>query len=215
MTTLIGIQGDGFAVVGADTRISSFDNSGNAYQFSTLGSGSSKISTNGKYILGAAGDMRAINLLHHAFSPPTPTPGLRGKKLDAFITAKFIPTLIECFNTNGYSIPDSRGEKEHISEQNSTIMAVVNGSIYVIENEYSWVNESSGVYAAGTGAPYALGALTVILQQKTKLNIPTAKNAVLKALSVASKFDPYSGAPFHTLVQDVQEQPPVRKRTKK
>lgn len=216
MTTLIGIQGDGFAVVGADTRISSFDNSGNAYQLSTLGTGSSKIAANGKYILGAAGEMRAINILHHVFIPPAPPQGIRGKKLDSFITGKFIPSLSECFDANGYSIPESKNDKEHLIEQNSTIMAVVNGTIYLIENDYSWVCESTGIYASGTGAPYALGALTVLAQQKS-FNIPQAKNAVLKALSVASKLDPYTGSPFHTMVQDVQVKPvpPKRKVQKK
>jgi 20S proteasome alpha/beta subunit len=48
MTTIIGIQGDGYSVVVADTRISSFDESGSAYQISTLGTGSTKMAANGK-----------------------------------------------------------------------------------------------------------------------------------------------------------------------
>ena len=51
MTTLVGIQGDGYAVVGCDTQISSFDDSGSSYQISTLGTGSAKIAVNSKYLL--------------------------------------------------------------------------------------------------------------------------------------------------------------------
>ncbi len=201
MTTLVGIQGDGYAVVGADTQITSFDNSGNPYQISNLASGSAKIATNGKYILGAAGDMRAINLLHHAFAPPAPPQEARGKKLDSFITAKFIPALTECFDTYGYSVPDGKDNKDHSSEQNSTIIVVVNATIYLIENDYSWTSEASGMYAAGSGAPYALGALSV-LSPKKGMNLQQAKAALLKALWTAAKLDPNTGSPFHTLSQE-------------
>ena len=83
MTTVIGIQGEGFAVLAADTRITSFADDGPAYQMATLGSGVSKIATNGKYLIGTAGDLRAINLLTHAFSPPPAPPGVKGKKLES------------------------------------------------------------------------------------------------------------------------------------
>lgn len=200
MTTIVGIQGDGYAVVGADTQISSFDDSGSSYQISTLGSSSAKIGLNGKYILGAAGDLRAINLLHHAFQPPTPTPGLRGKKLDAFITTKFIPSLRACFDAYGYSPPDGK-DKEHSAEQGSSILVVINSTIYIIENDYAWTSEANGLYATGTGSSYALGALQILVAGK-KLTAGQAKAAVAKALSTASRFDAYTGGPFQTMVQE-------------
>lgn len=200
MTTIAGIQGDGFAVIGSDTRISSFGNDGSAYQYSHLGPGTSKIAARGKYLLGAAGDVRAINLLHHVYQPPTVTPSLRGKKLDAFITAKVIPSLRQCFDSHGYSPPDKDSSREHKAEQNSTIVVVVNGIIYIIENDYSWTTESSGLYACGTGSSYALGALHALTNGKG-LSLHQAKQAVIKALSTAAKFDPYSGSPYHTFTQ--------------
>jgi hypothetical protein len=50
MTTIVGIQGDGFAVVCVDSRISTMFADGLA-QTGTLREGSSKVSTNGKYLL--------------------------------------------------------------------------------------------------------------------------------------------------------------------
>ena len=125
MTTVIGVQGDGFAVVCVDSRISSMDSTGLS-QIGTLREGSSKVAVNGKYLLGAAGDVRAINILHHVFQPPAPPPNIKGKKLDQFFTAKFIPALRECFDSQGYSIPD-REDKEHMAEQGSTLLIAVNG----------------------------------------------------------------------------------------
>jgi len=146
MTTIVAIQGDGYALLGTDSRISSFDSSGMAYQITTLGAGSSKLGTNGKYVLGAAGDVRAINILHHAFTPPTPPATAKGKRLDAFITNKFVPALRECFETQGYAMPDN-AEKEHLAQQNSTNVAAIHGIIYVIESDYGWTSDSNGIYA--------------------------------------------------------------------
>lgn len=201
MTTIIGYQGDGFAVIGADTRISSFDDSGSAYQITTLGSGSTKIASNGKYLLGAAGDMRAINILHHVFQPPAITPGLKGKKLDEFITVKFIPALRSCFDSHGYSPPAGK-DNEHLAEQGSSIVVVVNSTIYVVETDYSWTSDIFGVYATGSGSAYALGAMQALCIGKKALTPQQAKAAINKALQIASKFDPYTGSPFNFYTQE-------------
>jgi ATP-dependent protease HslVU (ClpYQ) peptidase subunit len=76
----------------------------------------------------------------------------------------------------------------------------INGAIYVIDGDYSWISDSSGIFAIGTGAQYALGALYAA-QPKGKLTLAVARKMAIKAISVAAKFDPYTGAPYHTLVQ--------------
>jgi ATP-dependent protease HslVU (ClpYQ) peptidase subunit len=211
MTTIVGIQGDGFAVLGADTRITSFDSGGFASQSATLGVGMSKICSNGKYLIGAAGDVRAINILQHAFTPPPVPTEVKGKKLDQFITVKFIPALRACFDLQGYSPPESKDNKEHVAEQDSTIVVVVNGVIYIIDNDYSWITDSTGMYAAGSGAPYALGALHALSGGK-QLSQTQAKSAILKSLSVASKLDPCTGSPYHTFMQSTQDKTPSSKK---
>jgi ATP-dependent protease HslVU (ClpYQ) peptidase subunit len=200
MTTIVGIQGDNYAVICTDSRISSFDESGMAYQVTTLGAGSSKIAANGKYILGAAGDVRAINILHHAFTPPPPPLHAYGKKLDQFITRQFIPALRTCFDEQGYSVPEREGS-EHMAEHGSTIILVVHGTLYIIDGDYSWTSDTAGIYAIGTGSSYALGALQTLAGGK-KLSAQQAKTIANKALAVASKFDPYTGSPFQAFTQE-------------
>lgn len=197
MTTIVGIQGDGFAVVGTDSRISSLGSDGNAYQVSTLGTGSSKIAQNGKYLLGAAGDVRALNILHHAFVPPAPLPNITGKKLDQFITMRFVPVLRDVFEEAGYA-PSTKDEQ---AEQGSTILVVVNSVIYIIESDYSWTSESNGIYAIGSGAPYALGAIQALMP-KTPPTPQQSKNIAIKALNITAKFDPYTGPPVQTYLQE-------------
>lgn len=207
MTTIIGVQGDGFAVVCVDSRISSMDSTGLS-QIGTLREGSSKVAVNGKYLLGAAGDVRAINILHHVFQPPAPLPNVKGKKLDQFFTAKFIPALRECFDSQGYSIPD-REDKEHMAEQGSTLLIAVNGVIYIVDGDYSWASEANGLYSVGSGSAYALGAMQVLTHNK-KQTVQQAKTHAIKALTVAARFDPHTGAPYHTYVQE-QENTRTRK----
>jgi len=201
MTTIVGIQGDGFAVVCADSQVSDISTDGSVTQIVTLRESSGKLGINGRYVLGAAGDVRAINILHHAFTPPAAPPNLKGKKLDQFITVKFIPALRECFEIQGYAAPQNE-QSEHLAEQGSSVIVVVNGVIYTIESDYSWFSDSAGVYALGTGAQYAMGALHTLTHKAKDLSVNTAKQYVLKALAAAAKFDPYTGAPYHTYVQD-------------
>lgn len=209
MTTIVAIQGDNFAVVCSDSRIATVDDDGYVSQITTLKEGVGKIAPNGKYLLGAAGDMRAINLLHHVYQPPAVPPGTVGKKLDQFFTSKVVPSLRECFEQQGYALPDNN-EKKHIAEHDSTILICISGTIYVVEGDYSWTSDAQNFYALGTGSSYALGALQVA-RGKRKISISQAKTLALKALSVAAKFDPHTGAPFHTFVQ---EAPKINRKRK-
>jgi ATP-dependent protease HslVU (ClpYQ) peptidase subunit len=200
MTTIVGVQASDYSIICTDSRVSSFDDSGMAYQITTLGTGSSKVAQNGRYLLGAAGDVRAINILHHAFIPPVPTFTTSGFKLDQFITQKFIPALRDCFESTGYATPDN-DEKSHIAEHSSQILVVINGTMYIIDGDYSWTSDKTGIYAIGTGSSYALGALHALTGGK-ELTVQKAKTALNKALTIASKFDPYTGSPFQTFVQE-------------
>jgi hypothetical protein len=178
------------------------DEGGFASQITTLKEGNGKVSYNGKYLLGAAGDMRAINILHHVFQPPTLTPNLKGKKLDQFITSKFIPSLRSCFEQQGYALPE-RDSSSHMAEHGSTILVSINGYIYIVDGDYSWTSDAYGVYALGTGSAYALGALQVLMP-KRKLTPAQAKTLALKAINAAAKYDPYTGSPFHCYVQETE-----------
>lgn len=200
MTTIVAIQGDGFAVVANDSRLSDMDSSGFVSQIMTVRPGSGKVAKNGKYLLGAAGDMRAINILHHVFAPPTPPATLTGNKLDKFFTTKFIPELRSCFDAQGYSSPEN-DQSEHVAEQGSLILAAVHATIYVVDSTYSWASDNNGVYALGTGAAYALGALKALYPKK-KLTATQAKTLALKVLAIASHYDPHTGPPFYAHIQE-------------
>jgi ATP-dependent protease HslVU (ClpYQ) peptidase subunit len=200
MTTILGIQGEGFAVLCTDSRISLFEEGGTVSRVTTLGTNSSKVCQNGKYLIGAAGDVRAINILQHVFNPPAPPTTTKGKRLDGFITKTFIPALRQCFEEQGFFIAEGNSQN-HPAQHSATIIVAVHGVIYVIEGDYSWTVDASGVYAIGTGSGYALGALSALVNTK-KVTPQQAKTFGLKALQIASRFDPYTGTPFQTYIQD-------------
>lgn len=192
MTTIIAVQGPSWAVVGFDSKVT--EDSGRSY---TLGRGSSKVMKNGPYLLGAAGDVRAINILAYAFKPPSP--GLiKGVRLDRFITSKFVPALRECFEEHGYVPKESKEQATH----GSTVLAIVNGSIYEIGEDYAWVRDTRGIYAFGSGGDYAMGAMFATRgEDMTSLNIQETQKLVRDSLQIAAQLDLGSGAPFHVMYQ--------------
>jgi len=208
MTTIVAVQGDGWCVVGWDSRISNTDDEGRS-ETHVLSDSQKKVVQNGPWLLGAAGDLRAINVLSHNFNPPIPRPTLANSALDKFISTDFVPALREVMEKSGYA--PTHKEYPGKAEFESELIVAVNGRVYAVDGDYSWINEASNLYAIGSGAPYAMGALTATGWGRSVL---TARNAVLKALSVASRFDPGTGAPFHVSVQHAKQRK-KSSRTKK
>jgi ATP-dependent protease HslVU (ClpYQ) peptidase subunit len=186
MTTLAAIQGDGWVVVGYDSRVTE-DN-----RFYILPKDAPKLVRNGSYLLSAAGDMRAINLLAHTFKPPAPTINEVGERLDRFITNKFIPALKSCLEENGYGKDD----------QESYFLVIVNATVYEIGTDFSWARDIHGIYSIGSGSAYALGAIYAQMSGK-KRTLPLSRSIVKNALQVAAQLDPGTGEPTTTVVQQL------------
>ena len=192
MTTIVAVQGSAWAVVGFDSRVT--EEAGRSY---TLGRGSAKVMKNGQYLLGAAGDVRAINILAYAFDPPKAAE-LVGIRLDRFMTSKFVPALRACFEDHGYAARESKEQATH----GSTVLAIVNGSIYEIGEDYAWVRDTTGIYSFGSGGDYALGAMYAKHGDDiASLNVAEVQKLVRDSLHIAAKLDPGSGPPFHVIHQ--------------
>ena len=201
MTTIIGLQGDRWCAVGADSLITSMDESGFITSQQVLSSTSSKLISKNGYIIGAAGDVRAINILHHVYEPPVIPRTLVPSRIDQFVTREVIPSLRECFDNQGYSPPD-KSDREHQAQQDSTILIAVKARIYIIDNDYSWAQDERGIYTIGTGCQYATATLHLLTGNTTKaLTQDKAISHIQKALSIASYHDPYTGPPHHIHTQ--------------
>lgn len=195
MTTIVAVQGQSWAVVGFDSRVT--EDGGRSY---TLGRGSAKVVKNGQYLLGAAGDVRAINILAYAFQPPKAL-DLVGIRLDRFMTSKFVPALRECFEDHGYAAKESKEQAQH----GSTVLAIVNGQIYEIDEDYAWVRDTTGIYSFGSGGDYAIGAMySKAGDDLASLSMIDVQKLIRESLHIAAKLDIGSGPPFHILSQSAR-----------
>lgn len=199
MTTLIGIQGPNWVVLASDSRITTYDQDGTITSQTTLPH--SKITQKGPYLIGAAGDVRAINLLHHAWTPPEPPTTTQPNRLDQHITRKIIPSIIQLFNEHGYSPPDNNN-RDHKNENGSNIIISLKARLYIIEQDYSWTHDTTGIYTTGTGEQYAKAIITHTLQQNPrKPTLKQTQTLLRKTLNTVQQLDPYTGPPHHIHTQ--------------
>ena len=186
MTTICAVQGNGWVVVGWDSNVA--DEGGRAY---LADKSWSKVVQRNNWLLGAAGDVRAINLLQHQFEPPKTD--LTGARLDKLVVSVVIPSLREIFEANGYTSNTRSSGEQHGSE----LLFVVNGVVFEIGMDWSWCRDAGGMYSVGSGGDYALGYL---YGQPRFQTADEARIGILKALNIAARFDRFTGEPFHTKV---------------
>ncbi len=185
MTTLVGIQGRSWALLGADTRVTS---EGTIYR---MPKHHSKIAQIDGILIASAGDVRGINVLEHSLKIPKVT----AKSDEQFITSYLIPAIRQAFSEAGYE-KTSDGVSSHETE----FLVAYKGKIYEIDSDYSWVQDSRNIYALGSGGMIALGALaTLVGDSITKTE---ARKWALKALDIASQYNADTAPPYHVVIQD-------------
>ena len=184
MSTVVAIQGPSWVVIGYDSQVS--EDSGRTF---ILPKDAGKVAHNNEYIFGVAGDLRAVNILSYAFTPPPPGKKL-GAELDEFMTAKFIPAMKKCFDANFYGKDGEHG---------SSILVAVNGVAYEIGGNFDCVRDVSGLYAVGTGSPYALGALYA--SEPEKRTVKASRDRAAEAVRIATVLDSSSCEPITIAVQ--------------
>lgn len=187
MTTLAAIQGDGWSVIGCDSRAS--DEDGRYMELS-----SPKIINNNGILIAVSGASRGGNITQFGWKPPKPR---ANEDLDVFMTKKFIPQMRKAFIDAGFEGKEDGDAAWH----DSNLLVSVSGVIYPIFNDYSWDREARNVYYAGSGGDIALGALEALHYDRVKT--PEAAEKILrKAIEAACKHDIYSGGEIHTYVQE-------------
>jgi ATP-dependent protease HslVU (ClpYQ) peptidase subunit len=189
MTTLAAYQGDGWAVIGADSRAT--DDTGRIFDLSNH-----KIVENGAYLIAVSGSSRGGNIAQQGWVPPKPPLTNDVNKLDVFMTKKFIPQLRKAFINAGF---DGKEDGE-AAWQDSGFLVVVNGIIYPIFNDYSWDRDIRGIYYSGSGGDVALGAMAALNIQDSQ-DEHEASQILYKAIEKATEFDAYTSAPIHIRIQ--------------
>jgi hypothetical protein len=187
MTTLVAIQGNGWSVIGCDSRAS--DEDGRYMELST-----SKIIDNNGVLIAVSGASRGGNITQFGWKPPKPR---AGEDLDKFVTKRFIPSMRKAFQDAGFEGKEDGDAAWH----DSNLLVSLRGVVYPIFNDYSWDREARRVYYAGSGGDVALGALEAL--NYTRITTPeAAEKVVRRAIEIACKHDIYSGGEIHTYIQE-------------
>lgn len=170
MSTVVAIQTPRFAVIASDNQIN-YDN-----RRVRVPAQAAKLQPVGDYLIGYAGDLRAGQILHYTFLPPRPVDVKQQSELDEFITAKFIPTLKDTWESAGYIN----------SDDGTSLLVVALGVIYEIGSDYSWTRDERNIYGIGSGGDYALGYLIGSDLATTRQK---AEDLVTDAINAASEYD--------------------------
>ena len=184
MTTIAAIEGDGWAVIAAESQSS--DGEGFAINIPT-----GKIFKNNELIIAGAGQVRGINLLEHGWDAPA----VKLKNTDKYVTSILIPSIRKCFDQADYEF-----KRDGESVENDNIFIVcVQRRIYRIDSDYSWERNQQNIYVAGSGERFALGALSA-MDAGSVSSVTQAKNYLRKAIKIASQYDIYSGGEVKFMV---------------
>lgn len=185
MTTIAAVQGEGWAVVGYDSRVSVIEPAGRIY---TMSKATGKLVKNGEYLIGTAGDLRVLNLMAYVFKPPAIPRA--NTNLDKFMITNFVPALRACLEENAVSKDGECG---------ADLIVVVRGKIYELGGQFEWCEDARGIYSIGSGSDYALGALYASLPKKFSLE--EAKKFVKLAVEVSAELDSGTGLPITVTTQ--------------
>lgn len=186
MTTLIAFQHDDFCVIAADTQTTGYDLRSDC---SPMG----KIAKNGKFLVSAAGLVRGMNLIQHAFNPPTVP---RTKDLDKFMVTSFVPALRKTFALSGYDI---KSDGMAAFFENDFIVAV-NGTLYFIDEGYGLERTKDKVYCTGSGMKLALGAAYALGLEECD-DYEEAIEILEAAVKAAIRYDINSGGQVQIALQ--------------
>lgn len=187
MTTIVAIQGQGWAVLGAERRASDEDGFTSVMHCP-------KIFKNGPALIAGAGSVRGLNIIEHGWSAPSFG---TTKTVEQYLTRKFIPSLRKAFIEAGY---DMKSDKD-VAEQDNDLIVAIRGRLFSIASDYSWDSCSKGLYKAGSGGKYAMGALAVLDAHKAKTPVQ-AENLIRKAITAAISYDCFSAGPIDTFIQE-------------
>ena len=146
MTTIIGIQHDDSCLIVADSRVT--DDSGKIFSHPNM----TKINERGAFLVAGAGEILPCDTVQHSWVPPRVT--VKDKQdLYHFMVVKVIPSIRKCLKENGYNFDDNEDDR-------FSFLVAVCGQLFELDDNLGITQNSTGFYGIGSGAPYALGALT-------------------------------------------------------
>jgi ATP-dependent protease HslVU (ClpYQ) peptidase subunit len=190
MTTIAAIQGDGWVVMGADSQ-------GTYNEYRNVYMKDHKVVDNNGVLIAGCGIGRGMNLLQRGWKAPKPSRILTPEQLDTWMIKTFIPKMRKVFIDGGYDMKD---DGDYAQFENVFLVAV-QGTLYIIDEDYSLDRDARNYFATGSGGDFAQGALYAAGMKIFK-DLELAKKAMTAAVDAAKEFDTNSGGETRIYVQE-------------
>lgn len=174
MTTIAMIEHEGGVTIGYDSQVTMGWQPADMEQ--------TKVFANNGVVYGVAGDVVDANVLRYADLPAAADAGW---DIDRWVVRELLPAIRTALQTAG--VLETNSGKVGTG---SSVLAVVNGRVYSIGHDTSYVRFTSGIYAIGSGNQYALGAIAAGAHMR-------------QALGIATQFDIGTGGRI-TVTQDLE-----------
>jgi len=168
MTTIVAVQSEDGVIFGADSLVTATRKFKHPRMV--------KISQRGQFIIAGAGESAACDIAQHIWTPPVPT-ATDKRDFYHFVIAKVVPSLKACFKEHDYKW-EEKGDETKFS-----FLIAVGGEVFDIADDFAVSLTDTGFYGVGSGSSLAIGALE-------------AGASIEDALTIASRHDPYTAAPF-------------------
>ena len=187
MTTIIAVQYDDKAVIGADSQTTGA--TGRKASHAQM----VKVTQRGDFIVAGSGECAPCDIAQHIWVPPVPA-AKDWNNLYHFMIAKVVPSLKACFKENEYKWDVEDDETKF------AFLMIIGGEVFEIADDFSVCLDGKGYYGVGSGSDFAIGALSA--------------GATLKeALKIASDNDAFTSPPF--IYHTQQKRQKVASRPKK
>jgi ATP-dependent protease HslVU (ClpYQ) peptidase subunit len=180
MTTIVGVQNADSCVIASDSRVAE---GGKVYTHPEM----VKAVERGSYIIGGAGDYRALQVVLHGWSPPLVTAKAK-TNLYEFVINKVAPSLKTTLTEAGIEFTKSSDNDDKFELQ---LLIGINGNLFEVDSDFAVAMNDTGLYAIGSGGDFALGALH-------------AGATILDAMRIAAINNNGTSAPFHILEQETK-----------
>lgn len=177
MTTIVGIQGDGWSVMAADSQITE-ENS------KIISSETPKIVRFKDIMIGLRGDARPGDIIAYGgWKPPKITTQIDPK---TYVVSKLIPSMIAALDKAEYDYKNK--------ESDFNFLVSVKGELFDVGSDFSISRSDEGFYATGSGAGIANGYIYAKLSDNA--DIVEAQRVAENAIQAAIKFDINTGGPI-------------------
>lgn len=181
MTTILAVQGNGWASIGYDSAITE------VHKKSLVKN--SKYFQRDDFHVVFAGELRVGQIVANELFLPSAEDITTYEEFDKYIYNFFIGSLLKTYKENKIKRTE---EKEWPIE----LLVMWNGIVCEISSDLSFAREDRGIHALGSGQSYGIGALAAIYKDGTQ---KSANSAIKQAISIASEYDTYTGLPAHVV----------------